>query len=354
MTRSRKSRNASLLSNDGEDRENTFTESAVTALIARLQQSQTEAFERLIDRVMADRTVPAPQSSTPSTFVAPSDASATFARCTARYGGGPGESLENFLDAVESFKECAGVSDFTALRGLSMLLTHNAATWWQGVRESTQTWKEAKESLVCAFGEQRPTHRIYRLLFNEEQGIHERTDIFVAKARALLAKLPRGDLNTKVELDMVYGLLNNKIRERIARSEITSFDELIRRARELEDEMMASPAASYNSYDRELQARAGRSAHATLPARVPAPRSSPPLPHDSCATDAAQQPSTATDDVTATATDATRLRRPDRYCNYCKRYGHTRDVCRKLIGESLNSLNFNSIDPKNKLETSAP
>ncbi|KAL0829112.1 hypothetical protein ABMA28_003966 [Loxostege sticticalis] len=349
MPRTRKSRNASLISNDEENRENTFTESAVTALIARLQQSQTEAFERLIDRVMADRTVPAPQSSTPTTFafVAPSDASATFARCTARYGGGPGESLENFLDAVDSFKECAGVSDFTALRGLSMLLTHNAATWWQGVRESTQTWQEAKESLVCAFGEQRPPHRLYRQLFNEEQAINERTDIFVAKARALLAKLPRGDLNTKVELDMVYGLLNNKIRERIARSEITSFDELIRRARELEDGMMTSSAASYNnSYDRELQARAGRSAHATLPARVPAPRSSPPVPHDSRATDAAQRPSTTTDDVTATATDATRLRRPDRYCNYCKRYGHTRDMCRKLIGESLNSLNFNSIDPK--------
>ncbi|KAL0821129.1 hypothetical protein ABMA28_005750 [Loxostege sticticalis] len=285
MTRSRKSRNASLLSNDGEDRENTFTESAVTALIARLQQSQTEAFERLIDRVMADRTVPAPQSSTPTTFVAPSDASATFARCTARYGGGPGESLENFLDAVDSFKECAGVSDFSALRGLSMLLTHNAATWWQGVRESTQTWQEAKESLVCAFGEQRPPHRLYRLLFNEEQGINERTDIFVAKARALLAKLPRGDLTTKVELDMVYGLLNNKIRQRIARSEITSFEDLIRRARELEDGM-TTPATNY---ERDLRTRAGRSAHATLPARVPAPRSSPPVPHDSRATDAAQR-----------------------------------------------------------------
>ncbi|KAL0841306.1 hypothetical protein ABMA28_015020 [Loxostege sticticalis] len=269
MTRSRKSRNASLLSNDGENRENTFTESAVTALIARLQQSQTEAFERLIDRVMADRTVPAPQSSTPSTFVAHSDASATFARCSARYGGGPGESLENFLDAVDSFKECAGVSDFSALRGLSMLLTHNAATWWQGVRESTQTWQEAKESLVCAF----------------EQGINERTDIFVAKARALLAKLPRGDLTTKVQLDMVYGHLNNKIRERIARSEITSFEDLIRRARELEDGM-TTPATNY---ERDLRTRAGRSAHATLPARVPAPRSSPPVPHDSRATDAAQR-----------------------------------------------------------------
>ncbi|KAL0832465.1 hypothetical protein ABMA28_000692 [Loxostege sticticalis] len=288
MTRSRKSRcNASLLSNDGEDREKTFTESAVTALIARLQQSQTEAFERLIDRVMADRTVPAPQSSTPSTFVAPSDASATFARCTARYGGGPGESLENFLDAVDSFKECAGVSDFAALRGLSMLLTHDAATWWQGVRETTQTWKEAKESLVCAFGEQRPPHRLYRLLFNEQQASNERTDIFVAKARALLAKLPRGDLTTKVELDMVYGLLNNKIRERIARSEITSFEDLIRRARELEDGM-TTPATNY---ERDLRTRAGRSAHATLPARVLAPRSSPPSPHDSRATDAAQRAS---------------------------------------------------------------
>ncbi|KAL0880762.1 hypothetical protein ABMA27_001967 [Loxostege sticticalis] len=283
MPRTRKSRNASLISNDEENRENTFTESAVTALIARLQQSQTEAFERLIDRVMADRTVPAPQSSTPTKFVTPSDA--TFARCTARYGGGPGESLENFLDAVESFKECAGVSDFSALRGLSMLLTHNAATWWQGVRESTQTWQEAKESLVCAFGEQRPPHRLYRLLFGQEQASNERTDIFVAKARALLSKLPRGDLNTKVELDMVYGLLNNKIRERIARSEITSFDELIRRARELEDGMTTPET----NYERDLRTRAGRSPHATLPARVPAPRSSSPVPHDSRATDAAQR-----------------------------------------------------------------
>ncbi|KAH9628428.1 hypothetical protein HF086_015958, partial [Spodoptera exigua] len=64
-----------------------------------------------------------------------------FSKCTARFDGQSrnAEVLEAFVDAVEVYKECAGVSDEHALRGLSMLLTGDAAVWWRGARPSVGT-----------------------------------------------------------------------------------------------------------------------------------------------------------------------------------------------------------------------
>lgn len=98
-----------------------------------------------------------------------------FASCKARYSGAPDESLDGFIDAVEAYKECANVSETIALRGLSMLLTHEAATWWQGVKTTMNKWDHALTSLRGAFGDSRPPHRIYKELFANPQKASEKT-----------------------------------------------------------------------------------------------------------------------------------------------------------------------------------
>ncbi|GBP51321.1 Activity-regulated cytoskeleton associated protein 2 [Eumeta japonica] len=74
----------------------------------------------------------------------------------------------------------------------------------------------------------------YQQLFSLEQG-DENTDIFVARARALLVKLPLGAITEKVEIDIVYGLLHKRIRKRLPRDAVISFDDLVRCARDVED-----------------------------------------------------------------------------------------------------------------------
>lgn len=103
-----------------------------------------------------------------------------------------------------------------------MLLTGSAATWWQGVKSSIVTFEEAATALIHAYGYLKPPHQIYRKLFAMEQGM-EKTDIFISKARSLLSHL-KGEsaISEHVQLDIVYGLLNVRIKERVSREDFTS------------------------------------------------------------------------------------------------------------------------------------
>lgn len=90
-----------------------------------------------------------------------------------------------------------------------MLLTHEAATWWQGVKTTMNKWDHALASLRGAFGDSRPPHRIYKELFANPQKASEKTELFISKTRVLLSRLPKDDLTTKVQMDMVYETLMN-------------------------------------------------------------------------------------------------------------------------------------------------
>ena len=159
-----------------------------------------------------------------------------FAECKSRFAGNKGEAVEAFIDAIVVYKECVGVSDNNALKGLPMLLDGAAATWWQGTKASVTTWPEAVESLRRSYGEQKPNYRIFRELFSREQRSTEPTDIFVSHARALLSKLSATPvLDDAHKLDMVYGLLHQSIRKMIPRDQIGSFEGLISKARQIED-----------------------------------------------------------------------------------------------------------------------
>lgn len=116
-----------------------------------------------------------------------------------------------------------------------MLLDDFAATWWQGVKDSVDSWDDAINLLKITFGPRKPAYLVYRELFANEQDSKTLSDVFICKARSLLAQLPTGTLNESIQLDMVYGLLQKRIRERVPRNKVLTFNDLLKHCREIEE-----------------------------------------------------------------------------------------------------------------------
>ncbi|XP_063390383.1 uncharacterized protein LOC134676003 [Cydia fagiglandana] len=337
--KSRRNRRVSTPTRDDLEpaREGSFTRDDVATLVDSLQRSQTNAFRELLESVIT--TSRHPSSSTTSTPFPVEGGN--FSRCKARFAGNAEESIEGFIDAIEAYKDCANISDDNAIRGLSMLLTHSAADWWQGIKPETTSWTEVVDSLRHTYGDNRAPPRIYRDLFATPQG-EENTHVFVAKCRALLAKLPRSELAEKVQLDMVYGLLNKRIRKRVKREECATFKILLQKARAVEESLnestndtkaaAASKNVSYASPSRPVAVskppRATASASAAPPSREP--RAPPPRRLDD-----------NSDNNTASAS-AAKSKSYSKKCGYCKRYGHVKEECRKLNKDTSGTSNDNN------------
>lgn len=187
-----------------------------------------EQFQQLLDR---------------SSRAIPQDGS--FAKCSSRFNGTKEHDVKTFIETIQIFKDCTCISDENALRGLPMLLDGYAATWWQGVKATVSSWDAALELLNGTFGPDTPPYRVYRELFSRQQDTKTPVHVFVCEARAILAQLPNNMLTEEIQLDMVYGLLNKKIREKLRRNEVDNFSELLIRAREIEelDEEPSEPVA---------------------------------------------------------------------------------------------------------------
>lgn len=210
-----------------------------------------------------------------------------FSKCSSRFYGKK-DDCDAFIDAISVYKECLKINDDNALKGLSMLLDGQAATWWHGIKATVSTWEEAIKSLRHAFGYNKPPHQIYRELFSKEQGEHEPTDVFVANARALLSRLPKDpELQEAHKLNMIYGLLNFRIRERLPREQVEDFAMLINKARSIEENFLLKPESSVTTIRN------------------------------------------------ATPTDKTAKIRPK--CEYCHHFGHTKTDCRKLANRAIPS-----------------
>jgi hypothetical protein len=160
----------------------------------------------------------------------------TLPTTSGRFAGARGESVAAFIDAVTIYKDCVGVSDLNALKGLAMLLDGAAATWWQGTKATVDTWETAINALRRSFGEVKPNYKIFRELFSRQQKDTEATDMFVNSARALLSKLsPTPPLHEIHQIDMIYGLLSSKIRRLVPRDELNNFETFIAKTRGAED-----------------------------------------------------------------------------------------------------------------------
>jgi hypothetical protein len=202
------------------------------------------------------------------------------------------------------FKDCANVSDANALKGFAILLTDLAATWWNGIKHSIETFDDAVNRLRNAFGRKKPAHQIFREIFATEQNA-KKTDIFICETRSLFAQLPYR-ISDEMQIDMIFGLLSLKIRKRLARNSIRTFDELLQKAREAEE--------TFEEEERE---------------RLEVKTSHTPQ----------------TDD---------KQKRPERpRCLYCKKFGHEKKECRKWKRDSdVQNSQKVSDDQKVKAEAS--
>ncbi|KAJ8940349.1 hypothetical protein NQ318_010860 [Aromia moschata] len=205
-----------------------LTDEQLNSLLTRVQQNQLQLINEFIRSNGSSQT-----------------RNGNFVDCTARFNGEKGSDVEAFIDAICIYKDCTQVSDENAIRGLPMLLTGEAATFWLGVKSSVQNWDDVLKTLRSAYSVKLAPYRVYRELFSREQTDDESTELFVCKARALLAQLPDTDaLSEKIKLDMIYGLLNIRIRKRLIRDSVQTFDELLKSARSIEQSLAESKVKS--------------------------------------------------------------------------------------------------------------
>ena len=159
----------------------------------------------------------------------------SFANCPTRFSGQRDhDAVDVFVDAIETYKDVEQISDKDALKGISLLFTNFASTWWKGVRREAKTWDDAIRLLREHFSPTKPAYQIYLEIFEQQQADHEAIDTFICTKRALLAKLPDGRHDEQCEIDFIYGLLHLKYRQQIPRHEIKSFRDLLEKGRNIE------------------------------------------------------------------------------------------------------------------------
>ncbi|GBP80181.1 hypothetical protein EVAR_97375_1 [Eumeta japonica] len=90
-----------------------------------------------------------------------------------------------------------------------------------------------------------------------EQG-SVRADIFITRVRALFAKLPY-ELSEITKIDIVYGLLDRRIRKRVPRELIHSLDVLVNKSRLVEESLAEA-----------VTTKAGAADRVSAPGRLPA------------------------------------------------------------------------------------
>ncbi|KAI5637221.1 hypothetical protein NE865_10118 [Phthorimaea operculella] len=271
--------------------------------------------------------------------------------------------LSDFADAADDHSD-QGQGSFTASMVASLMESAQRSQADAFERLLDRVLERQPTPAPCATGNfsKRPPHKIYRQIDKMRQGM-EKTDVFVARARALLTKLPHGDLSEKVQLDMVYGLLDHRIRKRIRREDVTTFSQLLKLARTIEEEFdpPETPAAAFDG-------RLGRAAAAPATPLQPPPRRAnvtyntpPSFPRMSTSTPMTRRASVVPGDPSdavrrSNASYAPRPAPPtelptpcvpkSRFCGYCKIYGHVRENCSRLINKSVGNENSANVVPQ--------
>lgn len=224
----------------------------------------------------------------------------SFSNCTASFDGKRCfTTVEAFITTVSIYKDIEKITDADALQGLPLLLPHNASIWWQGVKNSGNTWRAAIDLIRAAFSPSKPAHQIYIDIFAERQNKHDSIDEFICKKRALLAQLPNNRHDERTQLDMIFGLLHINIRKEISRESIQTFSDLLQKGRDVELVQQET-----GLFEKPKQIEQNNS-----------------------------KPSTG--------------KSKGSRCNYCQYRGHTMDVCRKkLMKEKENATKQENHNPK--------
>lgn len=190
-------------------------------------QMTTDQLQQLIEAIKG--------SSVAATTSDSSKPKSSFTNCSSRFGGDRDHDVvEEFITSVLTYKDVEGISDESALKGISLLFYGLASTWWQGVKREAHTWDQAIELIRSHFSPTKPSYQLYMEICQEKQAEQTAIDTFICQKRALLAQLPEGRHDEETEIDFIYGLLHLKYRKKIPRDEIKSFKDLLEKGRTLE------------------------------------------------------------------------------------------------------------------------
>jgi hypothetical protein len=177
-----------------------------------------------------------------------------FTHCTARFNGTRcAATVEEFIRTASIYKQVEGITDANALLGLPLLLVGEANQWWNGVQTQADTWETAMSLIRKAHAPQKPNFQILQEIFSEPQSADVPVDRFVTIQRDLLSRLSR-ELDEQWQLDIVFGLLTVRVRNRLQREEIATFDELLIKARAVEEAFKRKPDTD-NNKDKKSRVR---------------------------------------------------------------------------------------------------
>ncbi|KAJ3648427.1 hypothetical protein Zmor_020232 [Zophobas morio] len=237
-------------------------------------QMSAEQFNELINGI---RDVARPREAD----LHPSSGTRHFSHCPARFDGSRNaSSVEEFITTASLYKRLEKISDEDALETLPILLREEALTWWNGVRNSVNTWPAAVQLIRDAFAPRAPNHRLFKEIFNEPQGDEVSTDAYITRQRERLSRMSR-QLDEQWQMDILYGLLRRRLRDRIARTEVDTFADLLHKARAVEE-----------------SEREGKNSHAKPNGKGP-------------------------------KADENRSRGPRLRCDVCRAFGHDTTACRR-------------------------
>ncbi|KAJ8968749.1 hypothetical protein NQ317_012697 [Molorchus minor] len=265
-----------------------------------------------------------------------------FTNCSSRFNGSKDSDVNAFIDSITIYKDCALITDENAFKGLPMLLDGFAATWYQGVKSTITTWAEAIDLLRTVFGPRKPPYRVYRELFESEQDRNTASDIFICKARSILAQLPTDTLTEATQIDMVYGLLHRRIREKVTRDSVTTFTELLQKCRLVEEtfEVNTRPPIEQKDNKRPRCQYCKYIGHTKDECSGTASREAS-RPQVSTSSSSEQL---TTSSSTSKPIEDTANAKPPIQCYKCGKPGYIRSKCPKCNGTETASLDFLSLD----------
>ncbi|KAJ8952036.1 hypothetical protein NQ317_010588 [Molorchus minor] len=195
------------------------------------------------------------------------------------------------------------------------------------------------------FGPRKPPYRVYRELFESEQDRNTASDIFICKARSILAQLPTDTLTEATQIDMVYGLLHRRIREKVTRDSVTTFTELLQKCRLVEEtfEVNTRPPIEQKDNKRPRCQYCKYIGHTKDECRKLSAKSEEKPKHEiSTYGQGSEQPTTSSS--TSKPIEDTANAKPPIQCYKCGKPGYIRSKCPKCNGTETATLDFLSLD----------
>lgn len=100
-----------------------------------------------------------------------------------------------------------------------------------GKRQRYRIRPAAKTPCVC-FSPPKPAWRLFLEIMDTKQQLNEPIVSFVCKKRILFAQI--NTIKEDMQINMIYGLLTSKIRDRVPRQAVDSFAKLLEKGRDAE------------------------------------------------------------------------------------------------------------------------